>query len=151
MSSALILYHIGSDMLYGNMIKWYLIKYSNFINHFLLFYFNILSPSRPGKFTVFTYKTVDQSLIWENSKRIHVIHNLVQADREPKTWQWFEIWIVWSDQIICFMKYLITQSNIHIYFEKLFFDLFHIVMPYNKILSFCLPYFHVSNSVLFST
>ena len=29
--------------------------------------------------------------------------------------------------------------------------LFHILMPYNIILYFCLPYFHVSNCALFST
>ena len=31
------------------------------------------------------------------------------------------------------------------------FWLFHILMPYNIILYFCLPYFHLSNSALFST
>ena len=33
----------------------------------------------------------------------------------------------------------------------MFFYLFHIFMPYNTMLYFRLPYFHVSNSVLFST
>ena len=31
------------------------------------------------------------------------------------------------------------------------FWLFHILMPYNMILYFCLPYFHVSNNALFCT
>ena len=32
-----------------------------------------------------------------------------------------------------------------------YFLLFHVLMPYNIILYFCLPYFHVSKSALFST
>ena len=44
-----------------------------------------------------------------------------------------------------------SKTNASIITEGFFFLLFYILMPYNIILYFRLPYFHVSKSALFST